>query len=76
MLRRPSIRLAPDDKAACTRWSCGILGIWAVIMIATLTLPTFRGESANVSRVESRDHAAVGPEFPSAAVITSQEIPP
>ena len=68
MLRRPSIPLAPEDKAVCAAWSCGMLGIWAVIVIATLTLPIFRGESANVSRVQARDHAVVWPEFPSASV--------
>ena len=63
MLRRPSIPLTPEDKAVCAKWSCGMLGIWTVIVIVALTLPIFRGESANVSRVQARDHAAVWPEF-------------
>ena len=40
-----------------------MLGIWTVIVIATFTLPIFRGEPANVSRVQARDHAAVWTEF-------------
>ena len=63
MLRRPSIPLAPEDKAACAKWSCGMLSIWALIVIATFTLPVFPGESADVSGVQARDHAAAWPEF-------------
>jgi hypothetical protein len=58
MLPRPAVPLTPEDKAVCVKWSCRMLGIWAVIVIATLTLPIFRGESANVSRGQARDHAA------------------
>ena len=68
MLRRPSIPLTREDKAVCINWSCGILAIWAVIVIAALTLPIFRGESANVSRVQAPDNVAVRSEIPSASV--------
>ena len=67
MQPRPTILLAPADKAVCVKWSFRILGVWAVIVIA-LTLPIFRGESANVSRGQARDHAAVQSEFPSRSV--------
>ena len=50
MRPRPSIPLTPEDKAACAKWSCQVLSIWALIVIATLTLPIFRSKSANVSR--------------------------
>ena len=68
MLSRPSIPLTPEDKAVLAKWSCRVFSIWVVIVIATLTLPIFRGESANVSRGQVRDHAAVRSEFPSASV--------
>ena len=55
---RPTILLSTEDKAVCVKWSCRILGIWAVIVIATLTLPIFRGDSANVSRGQASDRAA------------------
>ena len=59
MRQRPSIPLTPEDKAAYAKWSRRMLSIWAVIVIATLTLPIFRGEPTNVSRGQERDHAAV-----------------
>ena len=65
---RPTIVLSTEDKAVCVKWSCRMLSIWAVVVIATLTLPIFRGESANVSRGQARDHAAVQSEFPSRSV--------
>jgi hypothetical protein len=65
---RPSIPLTPQDKVVCVKWSCGMLSIWAAIVIAALALPTFRGESANVSRVQAREQAAVRAEFPSKSV--------
>lgn len=68
MLRRPPIRLTREDKAVCAKWSCGLLGVWAVIVIAALTLPILRGESANVSRVQAPDHVAARSEIPSASV--------
>ena len=68
MQPRPTILLTSEDKAVCVKWSFRILSIWAVIVIATLTLPIFRGESANVSRGQARDHAAVQSEFPSRSV--------
>ena len=68
MRHRPSIPLTPEDKAACAKWSCQMLSIWALIVIATLTLPIFRGESANVSRGQAQDHAAARSEFPSGSV--------
>ena len=68
MLRRPSIPLSPEDRAVCVEWSCRMLSVWAAIVIATLTLPIFRGEPANVSRERTRDQAAVRPEFPSRSV--------
>ena len=58
MRPRPTIPLTPEDKAACAKWSRRMLSIWAVIVIATLTLPIFRGESANVSRGQPSDRAA------------------
>ena len=58
MQPRPTILLTTEDKAVCVKWSCRILSIWAVIVIATLTLPIFRGESANVSRGQASDRAA------------------
>ena len=58
MQPRPTIVLSTEDKAVCVKWSCRILGIWAVIVIATLTLPIFRGDSANVSRGQASDRAA------------------
>jgi hypothetical protein len=68
MLPRPSIPLTPEDQAVGVKWSCRMLSIWAVIVIATLTLPIFRVESANVSRGQARDHAAVRSEFSSGSV--------
>ena len=68
MRPRLTIPLTPEDKAACARWSSRVLGIWVLIVIATLTLPIFRGEPANVSRERTRDQAAVRLEFPSASV--------
>ena len=68
MQPRPTIVLTSEDKAVCVKWSFRILSIWAVIVIATLTLPIFRGESANVSRGQARDHAAVRSEFSSGSV--------
>jgi hypothetical protein len=68
MLRRPSIPLSPEDRAVCVKWSCRMLGIWAAIVTATLTLPIFRGEPANVSRERTQDQAAVRLEFPSGSV--------
>ena len=68
MRPRLAIPLKPEDQAACARWSRRVLGIWFLIMIATLTLPIFRGEPANVSRERTRDQAAVRSEFPSASV--------
>ena len=68
MLRRPSIPLTREDKAVCIKWSCRVVSIWAVIVIAILTLPIFRGESADVSRGQARDRAAVRSESPSASV--------
>lgn len=65
---RLTIPLTPEDKAACARWSRRVLGIWVLIVIATLTLPMFRGEPAHVSREQIRDQAAVRSEFPSASV--------
>jgi len=58
MRPRPSIPLAPEDKAAYGKWSRRI-SICAVIVIATLTLPIFRGDRANIPRGLARDHAAV-----------------
>ena len=58
MQPRPTIPLTSEDKAVCVKWSFRILSIWAVIMIATLTLPIFRGESVNVSRGQASDRAA------------------
>ena len=58
MRQRPPIPLTPEDKAACAKWSRRMLSIWAVIVIATLTLPIFRGEPANVSRGQTWDRAA------------------
>ena len=55
---RPTIVLSTEDKAVCVKWSCRILGVWAVIVIASLTLPIFRGDSANVSRGQASDRAA------------------
>jgi len=75
-MRRPSIPLTPEDKAVCVKWSCRMLSIWAVVVIATLTLPIFRGESVNVLRVPAQDHAAVRPQFPSASLDTSPTIQP
>ena len=66
MQPRPTIVLTSEDKAVCVKWSFRILSIWAVIVIATLTLPIFGGESANVSRGQAKDHAAS--EFPSGRV--------
>jgi hypothetical protein len=60
--------LTPADKAACARWSSRVLGIWVLIVIATLTLPMFRGEPAHVSRERNQDQAAVRSDFPSASV--------
>jgi len=57
MRPRPSIPLAPEDKAAYG--SRRMLSICAVIVIATLTLPIFRGDRANIPRGLARDHAAV-----------------
>ena len=57
------ILLTSEDKTVCVKWSFRILSIWAVIVIAALTLPIFRGESADVSRGQARDHAAVQSEF-------------
>ena len=68
MLRHPTIPLAPEDKAVCVKWLCGMLSIWAVIVVATFTLPIFRGESASISRLEARGHAAGKLEFPSGSV--------
>ncbi len=68
MRLRPSILLTPEDKAVCVKWTCRMLSIWAVIVIATLTLPVFRGESANVPLGQARDHAAVRSQFPSGSV--------
>ena len=65
MQPRPTILLTSEDKAVCVKWSFRILTIWAVIVIAALTLPIFRGESADVSRGQARDHAAMQSEFPS-----------
>jgi hypothetical protein len=67
MRPRPTILLTTEDKAVCVKWSCRILSIWAVIVIATLTLPIFRGDPANVARGQARDHA-VRSEFPSGPV--------
>jgi hypothetical protein len=58
MRPRPTILLTTEDKAVWVKWSCRILGIWAVIVITTLTLPIFRGDSANVSRGQASDRAA------------------
>ena len=58
MQPRPTILLTSEDKAVCVKWSFRILSIWVVIVIATLTLPIFRGESANVSRGQPSDRAA------------------
>ena len=58
MRARPSVRLTPEDKAAYAKWSRGVLGAWVVIVIATLTLPIFRSNSASVSREQARDRAA------------------
>ena len=66
MRPRPTILLTTEDKAVCVKWSFRILSIWAVIMIATLTLPIFRGDSANVHAGRT-DHA-VRSEFPSGPV--------
>ena len=68
MLRRHSFPLMREDRVVCAKWSCGMLGIWAVIVIAALTLPIFRGESASVSRVQAPDQVAVRSEIPSASV--------
>lgn len=68
MRPRLAIPLTPEDKAACARWSRRVLGISVLIVIATLTLPIFRSEPANVSRERTRDQAAVRSEFPSASV--------
>ena len=46
----------------------GGLTFAAIILIATLTLPIFRGGSANVSRGQARGHAAARSEFPSGSV--------
>ena len=48
MRPRLTIPLSPEDKAACARWSRRVLGIWVLLVIATLALPVFRGEPANV----------------------------
>jgi hypothetical protein len=68
MRPRLTIPLTREDKAACARWSRRVLGIWVLIVIATLSLPIFRGEQANVSRERTRDQAAVRSEFPSGSV--------
>ena len=58
MRARPSVRLTPEDKAAYAKWSRGVLGAWIVIVIATLTLPIFRSDSANITREQASDRAA------------------
>ena len=58
MQPRRTIPLTTEDKAVCTKWSCRMLSIWAAIVIATLTLPIFRGNSANVSRGHASELAA------------------
>ena len=68
MHRRLTIPLTLEDKAACVKWSCGMLTVLAMIVTATLTLPVFRTNLANVSRVHARNHAAVRSELPSGSV--------
>jgi len=68
MRPRLTIPLTPEDKAACAMWSSRVLGIWVLIVIATLSLPIFRGEPAQVSRERTGDQAAVRSEFPSGSV--------
>jgi len=45
-----------------------MVSVLALIVIATLTLPIFRGEPANVSRGQAQDHAAVPSELSSGPV--------
>ena len=58
MRPRPTIPLTPEDSAVCAKWSRRVLGVWAVIVIATLTLPIFRSDSASVPREQAWDRAA------------------
>jgi hypothetical protein len=39
MRPRLTIPLTPEDKVACALWSSRVLGIWVLIVIATLSLP-------------------------------------
>ena len=58
MRPRFTIRLTPEDKAVCARWSRRVLGIWALIVIATVLLPIFRSDSVSVSREQAWDSSA------------------
>jgi hypothetical protein len=58
MRHRPTIPLTPEDKAVCARWSRRVLGIWTLIVIATVLLPIFRSDSVSVSREQAWDRSA------------------
>ena len=58
MRYRLTIPLTPEDKAACVRWSGRVLGIWVLIVIATVLLPIFQSDSIRVSREQAWGRSA------------------
>ncbi len=65
MRRCLMIPLTPGDKAVYAKWSRRVLAVWAVIVIATLTLPIFRSDPSRIAREQEWDRAA---EFPVGSV--------
>jgi hypothetical protein len=58
MRPRLTIPLTPEDKAVCARWSRRVLGIWVLIVIATVLLPVFRSDPVSLSRQQAWDSSA------------------
>jgi hypothetical protein len=58
MRPRPIVPLSAEDKLVHAKWSRRVLGVWVMIVAATLLLPIFRSDSASVPRGQALDRAA------------------
>jgi hypothetical protein len=51
MMRRPTIRLTPDEHAAVGRWTRRILGAWVAVVAATLSLSLLGSDRSGRAQV-------------------------
>ena len=63
-MRRPAVRLTPDEKIVRRKWAVAILGVLAAVVVATLTVPAFQNESPTRSASAAPDPSAVAGRRP------------